>query len=134
MIVTVQRTEVRRDCTLGIIACGSDMFFCMEHTTLRGFPMRATRAGQYALHADVCGLYFQDDSNTTVRIDFGRTVKGLAYPVVLIGCVVRENKLYDTSIAADRLYSLIFGKPNNAQIELRDVDPAMLNSGDMTWR
>lgn len=132
MLITVQRTEVMRTCTLGIITAGDDTFFCMEHSLLRGMQPRATRAGQYEIHADVMGLYFVDSKDEVVRIDFGQRIERLRYPIILVGCEIKENRLYDAAIAADRLYSLIVKDPVNTQIDIRDPDFKQL--GEPSWR
>lgn len=134
MLITVQRTEVLRECTLGIISAGHDTFFCMEHSMLRGMQPRATREGQYEIHADIAGLYFVDPSDQVVRIDFGSRIERLRYPIILVGCEIKENRLYDAAIAADRLYSLIVHDASNTQIDIRDPLPDRGWQGEMTWR
>lgn len=130
MILSIYRDLIYRDCTLGLLVCGSDSFFCMEHTLLSGKTLRATRAGQYELKIDVRGLWFPDDQGRKVRIQAGRDVSRYAEPVVLVGANLRENRLYDTTMAMDRLFFLLAntGKQGQFQIEIRD--PQEMRYGD----
>lgn len=124
MILSIYRDEIFRDCTLGLLVLGQDSFFCMEHTLLSGKTPRATRAGQYPLHIDVRGLYFQDDTERVVRVQAGSDIRKYKEPVVLVGANLSGNRLYDTTAAMDRLLVKMAAVPHAHpfQIELRDPE------------
>lgn len=122
VILSIYRDLIYRDCTLGLMVCGQDSFFCCEHTLLSGKQLRATRAGQYSLKIDLRGLWFSDDQERQVRIQAGSDIRRYREPVILVGANMRENRLYDTTLAMDRLMFLMANtaKLSQFQIELRD--------------
>lgn len=130
MILTIYRDLIYRDCTLGLMVCGSDSFFCMEHTLLSGKKLRATRAGQYPLKADVCGLWFPDEQERAVRLQAGRDIRRYTEPVVLVGASVRENKLYDTTVAMDRLIMLMVQSKRTGGFQIEMRDPQEIRYGE----
>lgn len=138
MILSVYRDLIYRDCTLGLLVCGQDSFFCMEQTLLSGKSLRASRAGQYQLKVDVRGLWFTDEQNRVVRIQAGRDIRRYTDPVILVGANMRENKLYDTTLAMDRLMVLMAQSPKAGgfQVELRN--PPEMRYGDeggrLSWQ
>lgn len=135
MILSIYRDVIYRDCTLGLLVCGQDSFFCMEHTMLCGKSPRAIRAGQYPLHVDVRGLYLKDVHDNVVRIQGGCDVNRYREPVILVGANLYENRLYDTTLAMDRLMLILARSATGHgqfQIELRD--PSDMRYGEESQR
>lgn len=130
MILSVRRTEVFRDATLGVMQCGSDTFFCVEHTLLSGRPLQASRCGQYALNVDVRGLWFDDEQGRKVRVQGGHDIRKYREPVVLVGANLRENRLYDTAMAMDRLMLLIASSKTLHQFQIELLDPEEMRYGE----
>lgn len=130
VILSIYRDLIYRYCTLGLLVCGQDSFFCMEHTLLSGKPLRATRAGQYELKIDVRGLWFTDDHDRNVRIQAGSDIRRHAEPVILIGANVRENRLYDTAMAMDRLLFLMSNAKRLSQFQIEIRDPQEMRYGE----